>query len=588
MAEDFNTWNLDDLFNGLTESEILERVFSFKKSILDKKDSLKEDNVSAELVLEIIKLSESLEFEFSKLVAYYSLRSSVDVEDEKASAKLDYYSQLAAELDNDTMFFDLWFIGLSDDKVKSYIQSPVLSEYKQVLKNLIKAKPHTRSEEVEQILNLKNVTGKGAFAKIYEVFTSSFRFELFDKKDLTQEEITSKYSDASPEVREAAYNSVLSVFKDNSTTLSELYKNVVLSWVNENMKIRNHSNFISPRNLANNLNDDVVKIMISVIRENVHIFQEYFKLKKDFLSKKGASHSFSRFHIYAPYEKGLKDYSFEDSKDICLSTYKDFDEDFYLFAKKIFDENHIHSHPRKGKRSGAFCYGPNNEVTPYILLNHTNKTRDLFTVMHELGHGIHDLFTFQKPFLVHHPSLPLAETASIFGELILSRKLLKTDDEDERASLLLHSLDNYYASIIRQTYFVVFEELAHKKISEGATKKELDDVYFNLLKEQFGNMEIPDFFKHEWNYIPHIHHTPFYCYAYSWGNLLVLALYAEYEKNPGFKEKIKDILKAGASDDTLKILKDAGINPESKEFWERGFDIIKKELEEFRRIANAP
>lgn len=584
MENNKDVWDLKSLFKGKTEQEIIDKAISLKKKIIEKKSLLNEETLP-ETVTEIIKLIEEMQIEFSRVVGYYALRSHVDVNDEEASAKLDYYNQLLAEVDNEIMFFELWFIGLPDEKTQEFINSSIVQEYKQHLKDLTKIKPHTKSEEIEQILNIKNITGKGAFSKIYEIFTASFKFELLGKKDLTQEEVVSKYTDPDPKTREAAYSSVLNVFKENSQTLSEIYKNIVLSWNNENIKIRNYKDAISPRNLSNDLTNEVVQTMINTIRENVYLFQEYFKLKKEFLEKKGHPHPYSRFHIYAPYEAGLKEYSYDESKKICLETFKDFDEEFFVFAKKIFDEQHVHSHPQKGKRSGAFCFAPNNQTTPYILLNHTDKVRDLFTLMHELGHGIHDLYSYNNPNILHHPVLPLAETASILGETILSKKMLQTKDSEEKASLLIYLLDHYYATIVRQNYFVLFEEKAHKKIMKGVTKKELDNDYYDLLKEQFGEMEIPEVFKHEWNYIPHIHNVPFYCYAYSWGNLLVLALYAEYEKNPMFKEKIKELLKAGASKDTLEIIRSAGIDPTKKEFWEQGFKKIKEELEIFKQIT---
>jgi oligoendopeptidase F len=535
MAEN-ETWNLEHLFAGKTEKEITEKINNLKNSIVEKKTLLTED-VSPDLILELIKKDEELDIELSRITAYYALRSYADLKDEEANAKLDYYRQLASEIDNETMFFDLWFIALKDEKAQRYINSETLKTYKQYLIDLIKIKPYTKSEEIEQILNIKNITGRGAFSIIYDVLCSSFKYELLDQKDLTQEEIVSKYTDPDPKIREEAYKSVLGVYKENSTTLSEIYKNIVLDWNNENLKIRNYKKAIEPRNISNDLTDEAVQIMIQVIRENISIFHEYFKLKQEFLEKKGHPHKYSRFHVYAPYNI-KKEYSYDESKKICLETFKEFDEEFYAFAKKIFDEKHIHSHPQKNKRSGAFCYGPNNQTTPYILLNHTNKIRDVFIMMHELGHGIHDLYAYKNPNSLVHPVLPLAETASILSETILSKKLLQiTNEDDDKASLLMHLMDHYYASIIRQNYFILFEEIAHKKIMQGVTKKELDEEYSKLLKEQFADMEIDELFKHEWNYIPHIHHSPFYCYAYSWGNLLVLALYAEYEKNPAFKEK---------------------------------------------------
>ncbi|MCC7575134.1 hypothetical protein KO361_06090 [Candidatus Woesearchaeota archaeon] len=576
------TWNLKDLFKGKTEEEIFNKSLNLKQQIIQKKPDL-EKEPTPELILDIIKLNEELELELSRILSYYSLRMHTNVKDEEAKAKLDYYKQAASDIDNETMFFDLWFIQLEEQQIKEYINNPLLEKYSQHLKNLIKVKPYTKTEEIEQILNIKNITGRHAFSNLFDVLTSSFKFEI-QGQELTQEELVSKFSDPNPKIREEAYTALLNIYKKNSTTISEIYKNIVLDWNNENQKIRKYENAIAPRNTSNGLTNEVVQTMIKVIRENVELIQEFFKLKKEYLEKKDQHHAYSRMHIYAPYNL-TKEYAYEESKKICLETYKEFDAEFYEHAKKIFDEKHVHSHPKKNKRSGAFCYGPNNETTPYVLLNHTNKIKDLFTMMHELGHGIHDIYASNNTNILYDAVLPLAETASILGETILSKKLLQTNNKEEKISLIMYLMEHYYATIIRQNYFIIFEEEAHKRIMDGVTKTELDNYYYDLLKEQFGDMEIPELFKHEWNYLPHIHHAPFYCYAYSWGNLLVLALYAEYEKNSEFKEKIKDILKAGGSKDTLKILEEANIDPTKKEFWESGFKIIKEQLEEFKELT---
>jgi len=305
--------------------------------------------------------------------------------------------------------------------------------------------------------------------------------------------------------------------------------------------------------------------------------------------KTGQKYPYSRYHLYAPFiTKTEKKYSYDDSKVLVLDTFRKFDPRFSDRAAKIFNENHVHSHPAASKRGGAFCHSVTRDITPYILLNHTDRVRDAFTMIHELGHGVHDLFAAENQVdLERHASLTVCETASVFAEMLLAERMLKeSKDVEEKKYVLTQQLDNQWATIIRQAYFVIFEQYAHEQIIKGVSKDVLDEQYYVFLKEQFGDMQIPESFKHEWNYIPHIHETPFYCYSYAWGNLFVLALYDMYRKEgQGFIEKYVALLSAGGSDSPINLMKRLGIDAESEEFWQRGFDIIKTEIEELKRIA---
>ncbi|MFC1648639.1 M3 family metallopeptidase, partial [Nanoarchaeota archaeon] len=421
---------------------------------------------------------------------------------------------------------------------------------------------------------------------LYEVFTNSFTFD-FMGKEMTMEEASSHVHSESPKEREEAYKTLLGKFKENSTVLSEIYKNIVLDWYNEDIKIRNHKTPISVRNYYNDLDDSTVKTMLEVVRENSNLYQEYFKLKYDIMQRNGNNYPFSRYHLYAPYRSASKEYDYETSKKIVLETYREFDERFFQAANKIWEKKHVHSHPVKNKRSGAFSFGVYNKETPYIMLNHTNKLRDLFVMMHEMGHGIHDCLASNQVDLLFHTTLPMAETASVFSEKLLSHKLKEAGDKEEKIAILMYLLDSQYATIMRQSYFVFFEQIAHDMILKGATKEEIDKEYMKLLKEQFGGMEVPDDFKGEWHYISHFHFAPFYCYAYAWGNLFVLSLYAMYkEQGKDFIEKYVEMLSQGGGKKPSELMAIMGIDPNAKGFWQKGFDIIKEEINELIELTS--
>ncbi|HYD03962.1 MAG TPA: M3 family metallopeptidase, partial [Alphaproteobacteria bacterium] len=225
--------------------------------------------------------------------------------------------------------------------------------------------------------------------------------------------------------------------------------------------------------------------------------------------------------------------------------------------------------------------------TPFVLLNYKNKLEDIEVMMHELGHGIHYNLTDNKQsYFSFDPGTPLAETASIFNEMLLAERIVKqSKNKKEKIGLLATMLERQYATISRQAYLVIFEKYAHENISKGATKEDLDNYYYSLLKEQFGKMKIPSEYKSEWNYIPHIYLTPFYCYGYSWGGLVSISLYDMYQKEgKPFVDKYVDFLSSGGSASPYDTMNKIGANPESEEFWQGGFNIIKDQISELKKL----
>ncbi|MFL7869389.1 MAG: M3 family metallopeptidase, partial [Anaerolineales bacterium] len=257
-------------------------------------------------------------------------------------------------------------------------------------------------------------------------------------------------------------------------------------------------------------------------------------------------------------------------------------------AQRVFDENHLDSEVRKGKRDGAFCWSVTPEMTPWVLLNYQSRARDVATMAHELGHAIHSMLASHHSTFTFHSSLPLAETASTFGEMTLTDRLLAEEkDEDVRRDILFKQVDDAYATIMRQSYFALFEKEAHAMVAKNASVDEISAAYFENLKEQFGDsLELSEEFKWEWVSIPHIYHTPFYVYAYAFGQLLVLSLYQQFkQEGEAFKPKYLKILSAGGSEAPAEILKEAGIDIESAAFWQGGFDVVDglvNQLEELK------
>jgi oligoendopeptidase F len=288
-----------------------------------------------------------------------------------------------------------------------------------------------------------------------------------------------------------------------------------------------------------------------------------------------------RFDLYAPLKsKKKKKIPYNEAIKMVLDTFKNFSPEFHQEALNIINAKHIHSTLQKNKDTGAFCCSVTAKMNPFILLNYTGTLRDVSTLAHEIGHGIHHNLARNNTEFTSHSALPLAETASIFSEMLLSERLLEKYPEKAK-ELIFTKLDEIYASIIRQAGFVSFENKAHRMMEEGKTIQQMSQVYLQDLKKQLGKgIDIDEIYAYEWSYIPHIFHSPFYCYAYAFGNLLTLALYEMYkEKGKSFMPKIVDMLAEGGSSSPVEITKAVGVDITSEKFWQKGFDLIKEMIE---------
>ncbi len=571
-------WNLKDIYD-FSKTEKLAKQLEKLATDFEKCRSELSENISKEKFLEIVKAKEELAIIAAKISSYADLWLAENTADSKRNAHSAMIDELITDVSNKTLFLNIWFKNLSEQKAQELINAS--GEYAYMFRRMRDFKDHTLEEKEEQIIGLKDLTGNAALIRIYDLTTNQFRFE-WDGKTVQQAEITKFFTDSDPEKRIKAYDLVMNKYKENEVVLSEIYKGIVNDWKNENIKLRNYKTPIEPRNLGNDVPEKAIAALLSVAKKNSKVFQEYFKLKGKILGIK-----MSRYHLYAPFHADEKEYDYEASKKIVLETYKEFDQEFFELASKVFDDQHIHSEIVPNKQSGAFCYSILPEMTPYVLLNHVNKPRDVSTMAHELGHAIHSMLASHQNVFNFHSTLPLAETASVFGEMLLSEKLLEKSSEKEKTALLMQKLDETYATVQRQAFFIMFEQAAHEMISKGATVEELNELYEKNLKEQFGkSIQIPDVFFHEWKYIPHIFHTPFYCYAYSFGNLLVLALYNMYRKQGNeFIPKYKKILSYGGSKAPAEILQEVGIDITQESFWQQGFETIKEKVEELRRMV---
>ncbi|HSJ55453.1 MAG TPA: M3 family oligoendopeptidase, partial [Anaerolineae bacterium] len=455
------------------------------------------------------------------------------------------------------------------------------------LESLRRFKPHTLSEPEEKVINLKDVNGAHGLVTVYEMITNAFAFEVEidgEVQKLNRSELMVYARDPRPEVREAIYRELYRVYAQEGTVLGQIYQYLVRDWASENLELRHFSSPIAARNLVNDIPDPVVDTLLEACRANAGLFQRYFRLKAGWLGVD----KLRRYDIYAPLRASERTFPFDDAANMVLGSLEDFSPAMARHAHRVFAEGHMDSELRPRKDTGAFCYSVLPGLTPWVLLNYTGQPSDVATLAHELGHAIHGLMAAEHTPLTFHSSLPLAETASVFSEMLLLERLLAQEkDPAVRRDVLARFVDDAYATVVRQAYFVLFERDAHKLIAEGQTTDQLSAHYLDNLREQFGDaLELSEEFRWEWTAIPHIYHTPFYCYAYSFGQLLVLALYSRYrEEGEPFVAQYEKILAYGGSKSPAEILAEAGIDMASLDFWNGGFRIIGEMIDELEALS---
>lgn len=524
----------------------------------------------------LFTVSEAVAQGSSRLGAFAYLWFSENTKNSAARSFKTRVEERLTALNNRLLFFELWWQSVDDANAARLMADA--GDLRYHLETIRRFKPHTLSEPEEKIINLKNVTGRSAVHTLYDVMTNGFTFTLTlggKKKTMNREGLMAYVRSQKASVRQAAYRELYRVFSAQRDPLGEIYKTLVNDWKSENLGLRHFSSPIATRNLGNDVPDQAVEVLLSACAKNADIFQTYFKLK----AKICKITPMSRYHLYAPHRTEAKKYKYADAAAMVLEAYRGFSPRLADLAEQVFRERHIDGPTRPGKLGGAYCYSVVPGLTPYVMLNYTGEARDIATMAHELGHAVHGMMAKDHSVFTFHSTLPLAETASVFGERILSDALMSQErNKTVQQGLLLSQLDDIYATVLRQAYFVRFEKLAHQMIAEGATGDQLAKAYMNELRQQFGKaVKVPDEFQWEWLTIPHIFASPFYCYAYSFGNLLVLALYRTYkEQGAAFVPKYLDLLATGGSQAPRDILGKVGVDMTSEAFWQSGFDTIRE------------
>ena len=582
-------WDLSELVKDPYSSAFSRRLheIDLKVKSFQKNKKILGPKIFEKQFLSLLRSLEEITEKFSIVSGYASLEYSTDTQSDKATALLMKMRRFGSEIENRALFFDQWWKKEIDEKNAQRLMQSAgeLHEFLRYKRLLAK---YSLTEPEEKIINTLDVTGHSALVKLYDKITNAFEFVVkIDGKTrkYNREELSQFIRSPKSKTREMAYKALLSLYEKNKGVLGEIYQNIALNWKDECIQIRGYSSPISVRNIGNDVDDKTVNSLLSVCKRNSEVFRRFFDQKARILNVK----KLRRYDIYAPIQKKEeKKYGYDKAVRLVLQTLNNFDPKLGEFARMVFVENHIDSTVRPGKRSGAFCSTITPKITPYVLVNFKGKSNDVFTLAHELGHAVHSMAASDKSIFIQEAPLPLAETASTFSEMLLFDQILSQVSDEEKRSILVEHLDDLYSTISRQAYFTVFEIIAHKKIGDGATVQDITTEYMKTLQEQFGSsIVLSTDFGVEWTCIPHFYHSPFYCYSYSFGNLLALSMFQRYiREGRSFAPAYLEILSAGGSKKPEELLKDHGIDISSEAFWQEGFQYIRNQTKRLGELIN--
>lgn len=582
-------WDLTFLYESPDSSE-LEKIFSSAEAqVAEFSGSYRGtiESLTAAGLKEAIERYEAIHELLMKPQTYAYLLFAADSEN-PANKKL---SQRAMEFGNkaaqELLFFDLELIELPDGRFKELAENSLNASYRHHLEALRRYKPHTLSEQEERLLKQKSLTGIEAFTRLFDELASSFHYSFLmdgEEREMSGEELLGLLHHADADIRERAFGTFLKKFEENAITFSTIINTVALDHSQE-LRLRSYRSVMEPTHLANEVSPEAVERLMKVSEDNYHLAQEYFRFKAKLLKVAKLKNT----DIYAPVRESGRRFTFPEAREMVLDAYGSFSGDFRSIIEKFFSERRIDAIPRPGKSGGAFCMGISPSLPPCVLMNYTGNLRDVSTLAHELGHGLHFVLAQEQSMLNYHAPLPLAETASVFGEMLLTRLLLEREQDPEvKISLLCAKIEDIIATTFRQNVLTRFEERVHLERKNALlSAREIGDIWWEENARLYGDsVEMVEPYRWGWSYISHFIHSRFYCYSYTFAELLVLSLYRKYQaEGPSFVPIYTAILKSGGSRSPADTVRPAGIDFTDPAFWQEGYDYLGDLLNELRKLV---
>ncbi len=481
------------------------------------------------------------------------------------------------EIHNALLFFELEWLNLEEAAAARLLADPALAPYRHYLEVARRFRPHKLGEAEEKVINEKDITGRNAFARLHTELTSDLVFPLETdgtKKDLTFSEVLALLYRPDRDVRRRAMETLFDVLEQHRQVLTFVYDTLVQDHLTMD-RLRHFSQPMAERNLGNEIDAEAVEQMLKVTQANYPVAQEYFRLKARLLGLP----RLALYDQYAPVGQALPACTFDRAQAAVLEAFGAFAPAFRQIVAEFFQRRWIDAELRKGKRGGAFCASPTPALHPYILMNYTDNLRDVMTLAHELGHGLHGYLARKQTYFQYDTPLTTAETASVFAEFLVFDHLVRAErDPAVQLALVCGKVEDTFATVFRQSALTAFERLAFERRKAGRFSPEaLCGAWLDANGRYYGDaVEIPEGYRWGWSYIPHFIHTRFYCYSYVFGELLVLSLYRMYkEEGQAFVPKYIGLLEAGGSDAPEVLLAPLGVNFRDPGFWQKGFDEVR-------------
>ncbi len=583
------TWNTTLLYPSPDSPELEADLGSFERRAADFRDTFFEkvaalDNTA---LLAAIREYEALQTTMAKPFCYAHLLFADNSGNEVYRALSQRCSELGSRLSQQLLFFDLELMEVSDERFASFRALPEASGYIHFLEGIRRFRPHTLKENEERLLTRKDLTGVRAFTKLFDELSASFSYQMEldgEQREFTGEELLSLLHHTSPDVRFRAMTIFLERHGEHGIVYNSVFNNIALDHGQE-MELRQYQTPIQPTNIGNEIPDEAVEHLMGVTEANYGLAQEYFRIKAGMLKMD----KLRNCDIYAPVAEAERSYSFDEARDLVVDSYREYDPEFGAIVAAFFTERRVDILPRTGKSGGAFAMGISPDLPPFLLLNFTGTLRDLATIAHEAGHGLHFVISQKQSMLNYHAPLPLAETASVFGEMLLTRRLLDNEgDPIVRRSLLCAKIEDIIATTFRQTVLTRFELRLHNERTGGLLSNDrIAEIWLEENGKLYGDsVEMIPAYRWGWSYISHFIHSRFYCYSYTFAELLVLALFQKYrEGGDSFKPGYHDLLESGGALSPADTARLAGIDITNSGFWQKGYDVLADLIEELKLIA---
>jgi oligoendopeptidase F len=584
-------WNLADLYEGQDSPKLKadlktseQAAEAMQERYAGKLATLLDKGKGGAALAQAVREFEALNDIMGRIVSYASLLYAADTSDPKRQKFFGDIQEKITAISSKLLFFPLELNRLDDAELEKAMQSSELGHYRPWLEDLRKEKPYQLEDKLEQLFHEKAVTARGAWDRLFSETMTALKFEAGGEK-LSLEPTLNRLLDPDETVRKEASNALSAVFKQN-VRLFTLITNTLAKDKEISDRWRGFVDVADSRHLANRVEKEVVDALVAAVREAYpRISHRYYAMKARWLGKERLAH----WDRNAPLPEEPKQViGWDDARETVLTAYKTFSPRMAEIAGQFFAKGWIDAPVREGKSPGAFSHPTVPSAHPYILLNYQGKPRDVMTLAHELGHGVHQvLANVQGPLMAPTP-LTLAETASVFGEMLTFRRLLdEAPTQRERKALLAAKVEDMINTVVRQIAFYNFERKVHTERREGElTSERLGEIWLDVQKESLGPaIELKPGYETFWCYIPHFIHAPFYVYAYAFGDCLVNSLYAVYEKaDKGFAGRYLDMLAAGGTKHHKELLAPFGLDATDANFWSMGLKVIEGLIDELEAM----